>query len=46
VTTVTLGLVAVVRVLLLVAKLLFFGKSFPLVLDLVRLVAPLLADDL
>lgn len=28
------------------AKLLFFGESFPLVLHFRRLVAPLLADDL
>jgi len=28
------------------AKLLFFSKSLPLVLDLNRLVLPLLADDL
>jgi len=31
---------------LLVAKLLFFSEPFPLVLDLDRLVLPLLADDL
>ena len=44
--TVALRLVAILWVLLLVAKLLLFSKRFPLVLDLDRLVLPLLADDL
>jgi len=39
-------LVAVIRVLLLVAELFFLGEGFPLGLDFDCLVAPLFTDDL
>ena len=45
-TTVAFWLVAVCRILLLMADFLLFSESLPLVLDFCGLVLPLFADDL